>query len=502
MRKVQMILRDKPKNLNAAKIEQKHMSVEGKQIRVAAYCRVSTEMESQQSSMEAQVRFFREQIQRHKGWELVGIYADEGISGGTAARRPEFQRLLRDCEEGKVDYIISKSISRFARNTLECLSIIRHLQSIGVQLIFEKENIDTGNAFSEMLLTVLAAFAQEESRSLSENQKWSIRKRFEEGDPRWHLLYGYRPGVGGAYYQIEETEAQVVREAFARYERGESFARIARTFNLAGYATPSAKTYRARRKDRMIQWNPASIHRMLTNEKYMGDYLMQKRYVVNHMTREEKKNDQSVLPSYYMRDQHPAIVPREQFERVMKIMKMKNSRSGPIQYPYDDKLVCPVCGERLIQRKMEMLEGRNAWRCERSEASCGMYILKTNILNDAILKAYRSVELDAVRSMLSTGEGEQKNAARTLLETKDRHRQFRKAEYYWVDDLIDRITFEQDRKLVVHWRCGEKTSVPLAIRHRRDNPLHLARAYQKRRQERDRMEGPKDGLEAIYNKEE
>lgn len=193
MRKVQMILRDKPKNLNAAKIEQKHMSVEGKQIRVAAYCRVSTEMESQQSSMEAQVRFFREQIQRHKGWELVGIYADEGISGGTAARRPEFQRLLRDCEEGKVDYIISKSISRFARNTLECLSIIRHLQSIGVQLIFEKENIDTGNAFSEMLLTVLAAFAQEESRSLSENQKWSIRKRFEEGDPRWHLLYGYRP---------------------------------------------------------------------------------------------------------------------------------------------------------------------------------------------------------------------------------------------------------------------------------------------------------------------
>lgn len=247
MRKVQMILRDKPKNLNAAKIEQKHMSVEGKQIRVAAYCRVSTEMESQQSSMEAQVRFFREQIQRHKGWELVGIYADEGISGGTAARRPEFQRLLRDCEEGKVDYIISKSISRFARNTLECLSIIRHLQSIGVQLIFEKENIDTGNAFSEMLLTVLAAFAQEESRSLSENQKWSIRKRFEEGDPRWHLLYALSSGRFPSATKSTVSTAVAVCRPFLpdrnlALSRGYLRSSAYRSYSLGGLPEKSAMT--------------------------------------------------------------------------------------------------------------------------------------------------------------------------------------------------------------------------------------------------------------------
>ena len=152
---------------------------------------VSTALESQTGSLETQMTVFRQKITEHEGWELVDVYADEGASGTSAKKRREFQRMLADCEAGRIDYIITKSISRFARNTLECLSYIRRLQSLGVQILFEKENIDTGSNLSEMILTVLAAFAQEESRSISANLTWGIRKRFEAGEARWVDRYGY-----------------------------------------------------------------------------------------------------------------------------------------------------------------------------------------------------------------------------------------------------------------------------------------------------------------------
>ena len=147
-------------------------------VRVAVYCRVSTDQEMQQSSLEEQMQAFLKKIAEHPGWSLVDVYADEGLSGTSVKKRKAFLRMMSDCESGKIDYILTKSISRFARNTVECLSYVRHLQGIGVQLYFEKEGIDTGTSVSEMLLTVLAAFAQEESRSISENLKWGIRKRF------------------------------------------------------------------------------------------------------------------------------------------------------------------------------------------------------------------------------------------------------------------------------------------------------------------------------------
>ena len=154
-------------------------------VRVAVYCRVSTDQEMQQASLEEQMQAFLKKIAEHPGWSLVDVYADEGLSGTSVKKRKAFLRMMSDCESGKIDYILTKSISRFARNTVECLSYVRHLQGIGVQLYFEKEGIDTGTSVSEMLLTVLAAFAQEESRSISENLKWGIRKRFEQGISRW-----------------------------------------------------------------------------------------------------------------------------------------------------------------------------------------------------------------------------------------------------------------------------------------------------------------------------
>lgn len=172
-------------NGGRAKSAQRGIENPVKKIRVAAYCRVSTELERQQSSLETQMKVFNQRIREHPGWMLAGIYADEGLSGTNAAKRVEFQRMIADAEAGKIDYIITKSISRFARNTLDCIQTVRRLQSFGCQLYFEKENIDTGTAMSEMLLTVLAAFAQEESRSISENLKWGIRKRYEKGEVRW-----------------------------------------------------------------------------------------------------------------------------------------------------------------------------------------------------------------------------------------------------------------------------------------------------------------------------
>ena len=207
-------------------------------VRVGAYCRVSTEMEEQQSSLELQIKTFKAQIALHTGWELVDIYTDDGVSGTMASKRPDFQRMIQDCRDGKIDYIITKSISRFARNTVECLSYVRELQSYGTQILFEKEKIDTGTPFSEMLLTILAAFAQEESRSLSENVKWGIRKRFAAGEAQHKRLIGYE--VNGDQYSIIPEEARTVRQIFDLYETGRwSFGAIAKRMEKEGRLTSS-----------------------------------------------------------------------------------------------------------------------------------------------------------------------------------------------------------------------------------------------------------------------
>lgn len=212
-------------------------------IRVAAYCRVSTDKEAQQESLETQMNVFRDQIERHDGWELAGIYADQGLTGTIARKRPEFMRLIRDCKDGKVDFIITKSISRFARNTVDCLQYVRDLQSLGVDVYFCKEDIDTSSTFSEMILTVMAAFAQEESRSLSENTKWSIRKRYEKGEATALPLYGYRHEKEEKYIVIPE-EALIVQEIFQRFTYGEAAKKIAEDLNLRGVQAPRKTGYK------------------------------------------------------------------------------------------------------------------------------------------------------------------------------------------------------------------------------------------------------------------
>ena len=193
-------------------------------IRVAAYCRVSTDSDEQQMSFDTQVEVYKEKIKADPDWVLAGIYADDGISGTGVARRTDFLRMINDARAGKIDRIITKSISRFARNTLECIQYVRELKALGVTILFEKENIDTGGAFSEMLLTVMAAFAQEESRSLSENIKWGVRKRYEEGTDRGVQIFGYMKNEEtGETYIINKKEAGIVQGIFDMYERGSSY---------------------------------------------------------------------------------------------------------------------------------------------------------------------------------------------------------------------------------------------------------------------------------------
>ena len=394
--------------------------------------------------------------------------------------RAVVKQMIEDALAGKIDYILIKSISRFSRNTVDCLQYVRMLREKGVYLHFEKENIDTSSAYSEMLMTVLAAFAQEESVSISENIAWSFRKKYEAGIPRRFVLFGYRLDEDGEYRIVGE-EAAVVREAFTLYEHGYSHKQIANAFNQKGYKSPTG-----------LRWPETTIHRMLDNEKYVGDVMMQKRVTLDPLTHREVKNDQTVYPSYYVQDHHAAIIDRAQYNRVRKIRAMCNSKLGPLQYPYDDKLVCPICGQRLIQRRSDVLDNKSAWHCERNERSCERYVLNSVIVNEAVLNACKALNRDEIQVVIEKLQGkkpqrsksrEKQTAAEHLLELWKKRLFLKKVDYYWLDDTVDRITFSKENTLTVHWRCGLKTTVPLPVRHHRGNPVYAAEVYRKRKTE-------------------
>ena len=422
-------------------------------VRVGAYCRVSTELEEQQSSLDLQIKTFKAQIALHVGWELVDIYADDGVSGTMASKRTEFQRMIQDCREGRIDYIITKSISRFARNTVECLSYVRELQSYGTQILFEKEKIDTGTPFSEMLLTILAAFAQEESRSLSENVKWGIRKRFEAGEARLTRMLGYDL-VEGQYVVIPE-EAKTVQRIFELYETGRhSCAEIARTLEKEGRLTCGGRT----------RWDESRIYSVLTNEKYIGDVLMQKKYTADHITHREIRNRDRVVPQYYIRDHHEAIISRKQFERCQRIAEIKNSHGKPVQYPYDTLLICPVCGHRLRQHEIRGHTGMSGWHCDRDEDSCRRYIVRTKMLDRAMLEAVNGLDAKALKA-----DGYDELAA-----FRKRYWKLRHVDYYWLDEFVEKITFGQGHTMTVHWKCGLETTIRMRVPCDTFDPVKLA----------------------------
>ena len=303
--------------------------------RVAAYCRVSTDSDEQLGSLENQMEAFRHQVTLHDDWELVGLYTDEGITGTSTKHRAGFHQMVEDCKAGKVDYIITKSISRFARNTMDCLNYVRELQAMGVQLFFEKEGIDTAESISEMLLTVMAAFAQEESRSISENVKWGMRKRFEAGQ-EWRIpIYGYRHTEDEMYIIVPE-EAAIVKEIFTRYAHGETPREIMKDMIDRNVLPPAGN-----------RWKLLQITRMLHNEKYTGDVVLQKHYIESYLTHKEVRNYGEV-PLYHIHNAHTPIIDRHIFAQAAAVSRMRQVKTGNSSYPYDTMLKCPHCGETLV----------------------------------------------------------------------------------------------------------------------------------------------------------
>jgi len=313
----------------------KSVQLTGKR-KTAAYARVSTDSEEQQTSYEAQVDYYTKYINERSDWEFVDIYADEGISGLSMKNRDSFNRMIADALLGKIELIITKSVSRFARNTVDCLSTVRKLKEKGVEIFFEKENIFTFDGKGELLLSILASISQEESRSISENVKWGLRKQFADGKvsmPYGQFL-GYEKGEDG-HPQIIENEAEIVRMLYRLFMEGKTPSSIARHLINQHIPTPGGKKV----------WQVSTVESILTNEKYRGDAVLQKSFTVDFLTKKKKINT-GELPQYYVENSHPAIIDPQEFEAVQAEMERRKrlGRPSACNSPLSTKLVCGDCG--------------------------------------------------------------------------------------------------------------------------------------------------------------
>lgn len=363
-----------PPNQTAAKTENTKQKS-----RVAAYCRVSTEQEEQLGSFANQIAYYTDYINGRKDYQLVEIFADEGISGTGIRKRTGFRRMITACEEGKVDLIITKSISRFARNTRDCLHYTRHLKTLGIPVIFEKEGINTMEASGELLFTILSSLAQEESRNISENTRWGIRSRFQQGIPHINTVsfLGYDKDENGQLV-INEKQAEVVRRVFENFLEGWQPSEIARSFNEEMVPGVHGEA----------RWVAASIVRMLQNEKYKGDIHMQKYYIRDFLTKELCKNNGN-LESYYVENNHPPIVERETWEAAqleLKRLEEFKQKHGIRELgsctkePLYGKIFCCHCGGRFVKKS-----GQRFWKCINTTKEKGK-ICQNQFIDERVLE--------------------------------------------------------------------------------------------------------------------
>lgn len=356
--------------------------------RVAAYARVSTDSDEQLSSYEAQVDFYTRHIKSNPEWEFAGVYTDEGISGTNTKKRDGFNRMVADALAGRIDLILTKSISRFARNTVDTLTAIRKLKEKKVEVYFEKENIYTLDAKGEVMITIMSSLAQEESRSISENVTWGKRRSMEEG--KFSLAYkhflGYEKGEDGLP-QIVEKEAETVREIYRLFLEGKTVRMIAEHLTGRGVPTPMGKT----------NWSVSTIMSILTNEKYKGDALLQKTYTADFLTKRIKKNHGEV-PQYYIQNSHPAIIDQETFELVQQEIERRHPKRRQLHQssPFAAKIICGDCGG-YYGRKVWHSNSKHRkyiWRCNKKyqiSAPCSTPNLDESILKTAFVEAFNQV---------------------------------------------------------------------------------------------------------------
>ena len=369
-----------------------------KQKRVAAYARVSCGKDAMLHSLASQVDYYRNYICRHPGWEYAGVYADEAKTG-TKDGREQFQRLLTDCRSGKIDHIITKSISRLARNTVTLLETVRELKALGISIYFEEQNIDTATADGELMLSILASYAQEESLSNSENMKWRIHSNFQNGLAWNPTLLGYR--YDGGTYHMEPTEAETVRLIFGSYLDGMGATAIAKMLNESTAVSRFGNG-----------WGQRSIMQILQNYTYTGNLMLQKTFSENHLTKKKRYN-QGELPMYHIQDSHEEIISLEQFNAVQEEIRRRAAKhSRPHQnkgkYPFSGLLVCGNCGKHYVRKTTAT---GAVWICptysSKGKAACPSKRIPENTLIAATLEVVGN--LDALDGKITAVRVEKDN---------------------------------------------------------------------------------------------
>ncbi len=361
-----------------------------KKKRVAAYARVSTEKDEQQNSYDAQIDYYTALIRNNPEWEFVDIYSDEGITGTSIKNRDGFNRMIDDALAGKIDLILTKSVSRFARNTVDSLTTVRKLKEKGIEVYFEKENIYTLDAKGELLITIMSSLAQEESRSISQNTTWGQRKRFADG--KMSLAYsnflGYRRGAELGDMEIVEEEAVIVRRIYSEFLAGKTPYDIAKHLTEDGIPTPMGKT----------KWHTTVIESILKNEKYKGDALLQKTVTTDFLTHTHKRNE-GEAPQFYVEKNHPAIVRPEVFEMVQEEFRRRKAAGGRMQSVsiFSGRIVCEDCGwfyGRKVWHSTSEKYRAYHWHCNnkfQKRCSCQTPTLKEESIEQAFLSAINSL---------------------------------------------------------------------------------------------------------------
>ena len=361
----------------------------GTKRKVAGYARVSTELEEQQSSYEAQVSYYTNYIQSRNDWEFVRVYTDEGISATSTKHREGFQQMVEDALDGKIDLIVTKSVSRFARNTVDSLTTIRKLKEHGTEVYFEKENIWTFDSKGDLLLTIMSSLAQEESRSISENVRWGQRKRAADG--KYSLGYahflGYDKGPDGTPV-VNKEQAVVVRKIYGLFLEGYSYNKIAKILTEEGIPTPAGKK----------NWRDVTVAGILTNETYMGDKILQKTYTLDFLHKTPIKN-QGQVPMYHIEQDHEAIIPPETFKRVQDEILRRKNRPLQGQTIFSGKIFCGCCGATFGPKVWHSNDKyrRVIWQCNnkyKGTKVCRMPHLYEDRIEADFLKVCRKLSID------------------------------------------------------------------------------------------------------------
>ncbi len=456
-------------------------------LRVAAYCRVSTNQEAQQNSYQAQRAYYLNMIASNPDWTLADIFADEGSSGTSVYRRAEFQRMIRWCKKGKIDLILTKSISRFARNTEDCLHYVRMLKAMRIPVIFETERLNTSQMDSEFFLAMLGANSQAESEATSSRVKWGVRAAFREGKVRYQYKrwLGYRKGEDGKPEIIPE-EAIVVKQIYDAYLAGKSFQDIKYMLEDEGIATKTGLTV----------WSTGAIQNILRSEKYAGDALLQKTYTIDPISGTRKKNEGEVA-QYLVKNCHPAIISRETFALVQKEMARRTAAKAPEKLPeppqkkvfYSSKYALSgimICGEchSPYHRCTWKRNGKTriVWRCQNRLKNGKKYCTNSPTIHESELHL---VLVSAINGMLHQREYLFQPFEETDIKT--RHQDFAEQQKQIDDAIIDLITHHADRQ---DWN-SDTEPFRVLINKRRKLPQNT---YSEHLQLPDRLETYNDGI--------